>query len=197
MRTISANNRTQATSEVTTAIHFIELQFSGGTLRLTDAPLSITWNSQTWLGTGFALSVGPMEETTDDRAQAIPLKLSGVDQSIIAILLAQFARGRMVNVWRGWYLANTGALVDTPILLFTGYMNESWTVEETPPQPGGPGTCEITTRVTSRFAAMEQRRGIQCNLMMHQAVYPDDLFFQYVTALQNVKIQWPNANFYK
>lgn len=196
MRTISVANALQAAAENATAIHFIELQFSGGTLRLTDAPLSITWNAQTWLGTGFALSVGPMEETTDDRAQAIPVKLSGVDQSIIAILLSQFTRGRVVNVWRGWFGAN-GALVDTPILLFTGFMNEQWAIEETEPQPGSPGTCQITTRITSRFAAMEQRRGIQCNLMMHQAVYSGDLFFQYVTSLQNAKIQWPGPNYYK
>lgn len=196
MRTISANNLAQAIAEGATIIHFIELRFSGGTVYLCTAPQNILWSGTTWQGTGFNLQVGPTEETSDDRGQGLPLKLSGVDQSIISILLQQYTRGRIVNVYRGWFVPSTGLLADTPLLLFTGYMNEAWTIEEARDEKSEGSTATISTRVSSRLIALDQLRGIRCNLQSHQRFYAGDLAFQFVPSLLNVALEWP-AKTYK
>ena len=196
MRTITSANAAEIAGITATAVDFIELQFSGGTIRLTTAPVNIVWNALTWQGTGFALRIGPIEETMDNDAQGARIVLSGVDQSIIAILLAQNYRGRIVNMWRGWFNPTTGALVDIPLQIWSGFMNEAWEVSETyAEKEGNANTCEISTRIVSRLTQLDQHKGIQCNLQSHARYYGGDLFYQFVPSIMGLKVQWPNANY--
>lgn len=194
MRTITAPNLAQVTAEGAVAVEFIELAFST-TVRLTTAPVDLTWGGNTFTGSGMLLSIGAVEETDDQKAQSVELRLSGVDQSIIAVLLGEVVRGKLATIWRGWYV--NGALVDTPLLLFKGYLNESFDVEEGHRREGGGRTCDIRTRLVSRFAQFDQPRGIRCNVESHQRWHTGDTFFQNVPKLANLRIVWPNKSFWE
>ena len=110
MRTIDADALAQIIAARAEVIHLIELDFSGGTLYLSTAGFDVSWNSHTWEGIGGVLSWGPVSETADDKAQGIPLQLSGVDQTVISLLLSQKIRGRGCKVYRAWVARGTNLL---------------------------------------------------------------------------------------
>lgn len=98
------------------AIYLIELQFSGGTIRLNTGAQDVSWNGFTWTAVGGAIELDPLSETTDGLGQGLSVKLSGVDQSIIAAFLTNGHRGRVANIWLA-HLHTTTNFSDNPELL--------------------------------------------------------------------------------
>jgi hypothetical protein len=92
-------------------VAFLELGFSGGIVRLTTAPVDISWNGYTWEGIRGHLEIGAIAESPGDvRSQAVPLTLSGVEQSILALLLQQQYLGRPLRIWTGHINMGANAL---------------------------------------------------------------------------------------
>ena len=88
-------------------VHLLELRYgTSGVLRLTDAAADVDADVGagvvTWAGGADWSEFGSVEETTDRDAQSVRLALSGVDQGITAILLANDFRGRLARIWRAW-----------------------------------------------------------------------------------------------
>lgn len=83
-------------------VQFVRLQFSGGAVYLTTAPMDISWNGQTWESIGGEFSLSPMAEFPDSRSGTYELKVSGVDQTLISLLLSQDYVGRGADIWFGY-----------------------------------------------------------------------------------------------
>lgn len=81
-----------------------------------------------------------------------------------------------------------GTVVPSPVLIYSGFMNGGFELEETVDfeRP----TATISARVTSRLAALTNRRGIKTNLESHQRVALGDRFFQHVPQLASASIVW-------
>jgi hypothetical protein len=168
------------------AVYLMQFEFSGTTLRITTHVDDISWNGQTWTGIGGTITFTSVDETTDDKGQGVEMKLSGVDTSIVAILMAQNYVGRKVSVWKAYI--DFGAIEPDPILLFVGVMNSGFEIEES--MDAQPPTVTITGRIVSRLALLDQERGFRCNLQSHQHVFSDDSFFQNVALLPLTPIYW-------
>lgn len=188
-RTLTAGIQTAIADAGAEFTHLIELVFSGGVQRLSMGSTSLSWNGRTWTATKGALAFGHAKESSDLSAGAIELTLSGVDQSIIAILLSQHYLARSVKVWRAHLNTAAGTVISSPIPLFSGYMNGGYTVKDVRPIEGH-GTCTITLRCTDQLARLEERRGFQTNETSHQAVHSTDRFFQHVNVLAHKPIVW-------
>jgi len=176
-------------------IHLLELEFSGGTVYLCDAAQNVTVGAQSYTALGGLIEVGDVEETRDDKGQGLELALSGVDQSIVSVLLTNFYRGRACRLYRV-YLSAAGTVIGDRILLFPGLMNEAWTITGTRDEGLGAGTVRITTRVVSRLAGMGgQVRGIRTNIVSHQRHFTGELFFQHVSgvAARINGVRWPGT----
>lgn len=188
-RPITSGMQTAISSESSTLCHFLEFQFSGGTTRLTTAPHDISWNGFTWTGIGGALSFEQVQESQDINASGVKMILSGVNQSILTILLQQFYIGRVVQIWLAHFDAN-GAIIADPLLLFNGKMNGGFEIEESHDEKM-PGTVTILANMTDRLADLEQRNGIQTNLDSHQRLFSGDEFFEFVPDLASKVLEWP------
>lgn len=186
-RTLTAGMQTAVAAVSSSIVHLVELQFSAGTVRFTTAAANISWNSQTWTAVGGNLSFTAVQETTDEQAQGVEFTLSGVDQSLISIVLGQHSRGRRMLLWRAHIDAN-GAIIADPVKLFDGLMNEGFDIVETGDRNAP--TCEIKTRFVSRIALFRQARGFKTQLESHQAFHPTDTFLQWVATLPSRKIYW-------
>lgn len=79
--------------------YLLELQFSGGTLYLTSAAQDISWNSHTWQALGGLLEIDPSGESIDEEGQGVEVRLTGVDLTIMAVLLSESYRGRLAKVY--------------------------------------------------------------------------------------------------
>jgi hypothetical protein len=168
-------------------VHLLEITFSGGPIRLTTGTQQITWNAVNWQAVGGLLEFGGVEETADQRAQGVELRLSGVDQTIIAALLSSNQRGRTVRIWRAALDPVLGTVKDSPLLLFEGLQLEGYAVQEDRDHKGG--TVSIRTRVVG-YLALERVRGIVANLVSHQHHFAGDLFFQHTASLGRRMIYW-------
>ena len=120
-------------------VHLLELRYgTSGVLRLTDAAADVDADVGagvvTWAGGADWSEFGSVEETTDRDAQSVRLALSGVDQGITAILLANDFRGRLARIWRAW-IAVADNYVSEPD--FTQWVES--------------GTCSVTAGQTDPF----------------------------------------------
>jgi len=189
-RDLSANMQTSvATQSGVEVTHFIVLTFSTGTSYLTTAPHDIAWNGHTWEGIGGAMGFEPIEESSDGKSGGTTIKLSGVDQSIISLILSAGSRGRPVEIYLAHLDTDAGTIVSDPVLIFEGFTNEGWTVREKRSDRGG-GTVEISVRAVSELASLNRTNGIMTNTISHQKVHSGDTFFQHVPNLVGKPVVW-------
>ena len=107
-------------------VQFIRLGFGSGAVYLTTAAQDITWNSVTWTAIGGLLDVGNVTESPDDQSTRYTMRLSGVNQTILSILLQDQFIGRPVEIWFGWiaqgtnFISNSSAETDLTLTLASG-----------------------------------------------------------------------------
>jgi hypothetical protein len=181
-------------------IHLIEVDSSSGALRLATAAQDIAWDGETWTGAGGVLDIGAVQEVGDADSPGVDLTLSGVDQAIIADLLGAHVRGRVATLWRA-RLGADGSVVADPVkdMLFTGYLNSDWSIEETRDERSAVGTVTIKTQVVARGALLQQTRVLtsapdSLNAMLARLdLSPSavgDTFFATVASITGRTIYW-------
>jgi hypothetical protein len=78
-----------------------------------------------------------------------------------------------------------GTIIDAPYMLFSGYMNSSFNITETPND-----TCRVRTTLAPRLTRFNQRRGLRADLAVHQHHFSGDTFWRHIAALGNKTIWW-------
>jgi len=195
-----------AQSQQTDVVHLIALTYyDDGTqnesvTRLTTAPVDIDADVGngvvTFSGAGGFLSWGSITESEDRSAQGMTLKLSGVDQSIVSIILNNQFRGRSVKLWRQYFDGDTGQAVGNPIKLFDGRQMGDYEVEENWGDTGSLGTVTITTRVKSILADLQQLNAVRTNprsynnALARVGLTTDNTFFNKVKSFAGKRIFW-------
>lgn len=91
-------------------VQFLRLAFGGGDIRITTAPFDVSWDGFTWQGVGGELKLEAINESPDDRGGQFSLGLSGVDQSMLAAILAERYIGRPLDVWLAWIASATNLI---------------------------------------------------------------------------------------
>jgi hypothetical protein len=81
-----------------------------------------------------------------------------------------------------------GTVLADPLLLFSGFMNGGFQLEES--AEFDQLTATIGCRVTSRLAMLTNRRGIKTNLESHGRLFLGDRFFEHVPQIANADILW-------
>ncbi len=176
---------------------------------LTDFPLTLDWDSQTYLATGDVLSCPNISEKAQMIASSVTLELSGVNQSNLAKLLQVNFIGVPVSIKRA-FLTSTKrsevtsscsgqdtdfiptnnasgrsaiSILPDPILIFKGRIS-SFSVAES--LEGG--TSIITINLTSQWVDFDSKAGRQTNNEQFQTYEPDDIFFEFSgTKTENFK----------
>lgn len=195
-RTMTSGMQAAVAAERGQYVHLVEIDSSGGVLRLCTATQDVAWSTYTWVGSGGVLGIGAVQEVGTADLPGVDLTLSGVEQSIIADLLSYHLRGRAVAIWRA-HIDDSGQVVADPLLLFTGFLNEDWTIEEQRDEEGKAlGTVTITTMAASRAAILQQNRTLATSLDSHNAMLAraglatGDTFFRTVPGIAYQGLVW-------
>lgn len=188
-RSLTSGMQAAVAAQSGTIIHFIEVITSGGTIRLTTAPVDISWDSQTWSGVGGVLVFSPVTESSDGRQSGVEIEIAAVNQTVIAAILTNQFRGRSIKIWMG-HIDSNGDVIADPLLLFGGFQNAGWRMSEQRDEEGGGGTASISTRAVPRIAELSQSSGIKCNITSHQHYFTDDTFFQNVPNIEGKPAHW-------
>jgi len=192
MRALSAGMQTAVAAQRGTILYFLQISSSGGETYLSTAPVDIDWNSLTWQGVGGHLVFGAIDETPDTDGQGVDLALSGVDQSIIGLLLTNNVRGRPIRIWLAHL--DDGDVIDTPEMIFRGHQLADYSIRERRAREGG--GVEVKTRVESRLAVLRYATPVHTNPVSHndmlkRAGLPTgDTFFQHAPNLAGRSIRW-------
>ncbi len=198
-RDMTSAMQTAIGAERGTLAHLFEINSSGGTLRLATTPNDVSWDSYTWQGIGGVMTFDVVVEQDDLSGQGTTLTLSGVDQTVIAVLLSNHLRGREAVVYLVHFDSNMAIIAD-PIEIYRGFLNGSFTVTEHRETDAlGPGGVTITTRIITRLDELNQMRVTKTNLQSHRDMLRragltgtdlDDDFFRLVPNLVNKPIYW-------
>lgn len=182
-REIAAGTKAESkkTSGGATAVGFVELMTDSGPVRYWSGRGPIDFNGETFLGVGDKGKVSEIEEETEVRSYGIVIELSGIPQANIAMALNEPLQGRKASLWLG-FVNDDRQLVDTPLLLFKGRMDNSEGML------GDTGTVSVA--VESRLADWGRPRIRLYTSASHNERWPSDKFFDFVAETVEREINW-------
>lgn len=189
-----------ADAQIATGVYgaawLIELDFAGGMVYTTTAPVDIAYGGNTYVGLGNLASVAAIDESEDSGAQRIVIGLALVNAAMLAAVMgsATTYRGRSA-VLRLQLLTEAFAPVGTPVKRWAGTMEPA---RITRGRSGDNGS--VTGRIElpcSRAGAARQRRyqGLRHTHAQQQQRYPGDVGLQYMQDLIEKPALWLSKRF--
>jgi len=173
-------------SEITAAallpIVLVKFGFTSGDLNLWTGVGVIQWNGDAYTGVGGLGEISGIMETGEIKATNVQFTLSGADEIMIALALAENYQNRACRLWVAVLDGNFTIIAD-PYMLFSGTM-DVMTIDDQPTNP------RITLTAENDLAALRRPNPRYYTPQDQELEYPGDTFFQYVTALQDKIIQF-------
>ena len=167
-RPLTSGMNTAVASEQATVIRLLEIHHGGGVVRWATSAQDIVWDGFTWTAIGGEFEWGAIEEVPDMRGAGISMKLSGVDGSLIAVIMTNDFRGYEVVAYRV-HIAAAGTIIADPLVEFRGYQNGMYRVRDDPrTEEGGGGTVTVSARWVSRLAKLQSVLAVRTNLHSHR-----------------------------
>lgn len=172
-------------------VTLLELYFTSGTLFLTTWPVDLLVGAQTYTGVGTVGSVGEMKESEDGQSQMMPLVLSQVPITQLALALGSptVYQGR-VALAKILVLTPELAQSGSPVLRFSGFM------DRVKIKRAGNNAGEITLEcITGGYDVRRSPVGLRINDIQHQSAHAGELAFQYVQGLIGNPQLWLTKRF--
>lgn len=189
---------TQHTAAVCGVHWLAELDFSGGTVYLTTAPVDITAGGHAYAGLGAQLAVSALTESEDTAPERITLSVPVVDTGMLAAVLgpASTYRGRSARLYLQLF-DEAFVPVSSRVHRWSGYMEPvKVTRKAGTPDGGGGGSGRI--ELPCQRAGMARARnyhGLRHAHAQQLLRYPGDLGLQYMQALIEAPALWLSKRF--
>ena len=189
-RSLDAAQKTAIAGETLTPIIFAQMDFSGGFVRLTTAPLTVSFDpdgegNEDFLGVGDLGSISVIEETTEGKVRKVALTLSGVNAALISVAKTERYRGRRASLWMGW-MDDDNILIGAPVPVMRRGLMDTMEIK----RGGGVGSIKLT--ILNRLVLWE--RGINNPRWTnedHQQQFPGDKFFEFMPQiLAGKEVTW-------
>lgn len=157
--------------------------FSGTPVALWSGAGNLSWDSITWNGNGWLQGFDGGGEMDDLSAPSISVRLAGVPESIISLVLnaSQGSEGRFYI----GAMSASGTLVADPYLCFKGKL-------DVPTISARANDPQVTITYESRFLDLDRPREYRYTTESQKLFYPTDRGFEYVTAASKWAGFWGN-----
>jgi hypothetical protein len=162
-------------------VHLLEVDFDPF-VYMTDAGCNVDWNNNVYVASRF-LGFSPISETSELLVNRCTVSLSGVDQSVVALLLQETYFNRRMRI-RLAMLNENLLVINSPVLIFDGRMSNP--VVSIDPDTGAVA-CSVDG--VSRWADFERTNGRHTNHTEQQALFPGDMGFRQVLSIPE-KLFW-------
>ena len=160
----------------------VELLFDSGDLRFWTGYDEIEANGETWTGSGLVMSISGTSEPSDLSANGMTITFSGLDSSIIAVLLGENYRGRLAKVYLG-ALDSVNQPVSDMYQIFAGRM-DTMTLQE------NGQVATISINIENVLIDLDRARPIRLTNEDHLERHSGDNSLSGVAALQDRQISW-------
>ena len=181
-RSLSTDMQNVTTSTVVRPIILVEAEFDSATTRMWSGTGDLSWNSQTWIGTGQLLRVDAMEESVEMRAVGTTVTLSGIPSELLSIALQEDYQGRQLTVYLGAF-NDFGSVITSPVIVFKGRM-DIMTISESG------DSASIQVNVENRLIDFERPRERRYTSEDQKIDFPSDKGFEFVSTIQDKEIVW-------
>jgi hypothetical protein len=174
-RGASAAVLTELGKTANSCAHLVEIRLDaadGGTVYMTDSYRTITFGGNAYQALGHFLGYESLEESRELKVTQARLRLSGVDQTWYAQLLAKQYLGRIAVVYKAFFDGSEGLIVD-PVAICQGPMD----APEIDEDPAG-DKDEISVQVTSLGADIDRVAGRRTSVADQNRFFPADTAFK-------------------
>jgi len=172
----------------------IEMDFSGGMVYATTAPVNVDYGGHSYTGLGNLVQVGGLSESENNSAEKLSVSVSVVDSTMLALVLvdANTYRGRSITL-RLQLLTETFAPIGTPVKRWAGAMNPA---KVTRGGHGGENTGRIELPC-SRYGMARARnyQGLRHTHAQQLLRFPGDVGLQYMQDLIEKPALWLSKRF--
>lgn len=167
-------------------VAFLELDFVSGTLYLSSADRPFTWGGNTYTALGKLAGIGDVTESTDITSQGLTFTVSATDQNVINTTLGENYHNRQALLSVGYLDTVTGALVDTPELIWEGLMDVLTLKADK-------GVATASLDCEDRLVLWNQASGWLYTQEHQRLIDPTDNFFDQVASLAAKTVVWGNS----
>jgi hypothetical protein len=157
--------------------------FWGNTVRFWTGIGVLAWNGFSWNGAGELIQLGPAQETAEMKAVGVSITLSGIPPDMLGLVFDELRQGQRVNVYIAALNTQSGAIIGTPCIYFSGRVDVAQVDE-------AGDAAAITLQVENRFVDFEKQRSLYYTPATQALFFPGDTGFAQVAALQDQKIFW-------
>ena len=181
-RTLPSALATEFAADELKPFYAVELLFDSGELRFWTGYDEIEANGEIWTGSGMVMNVSGTSEPSDMSANGMTITFSGLDASIISVMLGENYRGRSAKVYL-CALDATNQPVSDMYQVFAGRM-DIMTLQEN----GSVSTISIN--VENVLIDLERARPIRLTNEDQLDRYSGDNSLSGVAQLQDRQISW-------
>jgi len=171
---------TEVTATLKRPILLAHFEFDSGSLRLWNGAGDLTWDGETWTGSGTLLKVSRVTETTDIRAVGLQFVLTGVPSAILDLVDGEDYQGRPAYMWVGM-LDSAGAVVADPKEIFRGFMDVMTDEDDGE-------TATVTLDCENEIITGQRAKEWRWTSEDQKLIDSDDTFCDYVADLQEKEI---------
>ena len=162
-----------------------KLEFESGSTNLWTGVGDISFEagsgSETFTGAGDLAQVSAVEEKSDLASSGVTLTLSGINSSLISLVLSENYQGRNATLYLG--LLSSGSVIADPYILFKGFM-DTMNINDTGE------TALIEVKAENRLIALQKAKIRRYTNEDQKLIDPTDEGFSFINDLQDKTITW-------
>lgn len=178
-RGLTGPEKAECAKRVRSSAYLLDLVLAYATTRIWTGRGSLTSGGVTWIGAGEALSIEGLESAAGLEAQSISITLNGVPtdklpSGVMEATRAERYQGRVVRCYLALLNPDTGALLFTPKVVWSGYADTlSFSL----------GSSLSATLTADHYTShLRRANGLRLTTESHNTrlgnVLPRDLFFE-------------------
>jgi len=183
-RGISPAARAAANAKVVRPAAFIELNFDSGPWRTWTGTGEIVVGGQIYIGTGAMLTLQLPAETADLTANPLQASITGLDEEMVALALAEPYQGRVATIRQGFFGPDNQPVA--PPDVWTRARLDVMDIDEA----GDTSTLNITAE--TKLRDLRRPIGLLYTPEDQETLFPGDRFFQYVPTIADAQVYWGN-----
>ena len=181
MRDVTVSVETVLGSSNVPMLALVELDFSSGFVRATNAGYDIQWNGYTWIGLGQVGGISQIQEGRELEMHGCALTLSGIPSEYISLAMSDEYQGRNATIYTA-LLDEDHQIIADPIITFKGRMDTMRIAM------GQTATIELS--IESMLTDWERPRVRRYNHEDQISEYPNDKGFEFVAQMAEKELVW-------
>jgi len=163
-------------------IMLFEGEFASGTVNVWTGYGTLSWDGKSWTGLGNLIGISEISESSDIVANGMTFTLSAVDASLVSLAITEARQGMSGRLWIG-FLDDNGSVIADPYKCFNGLL-------DVPTIQDGAETCTLQFTYENALIDMQRPRTWRYTHESQKQLFPNDLGFEYVASIQDLKITW-------